>query len=181
MSIYSFQVNSIQGKSVGLSDFHGKVLLIVNTASQCGYARQFAGLQELYAKYREKGFEILAFPCNQFNGKEPGSNPEIQEICTRELGVTFPVFEKIDVRGISAHPLFQYLVQQAPFRGFDLRTESGQWMESFLLEKYPDIYAGDGIKWNFTKFLIDRDGTVKGRYETPIEPSDLELEIQLLI
>lgn len=181
MSIHSFQVQTSQGKPVELSVYRGKVLLIVNTASKCSYSRHFAGLQELYAKYRENGFEILAFPCNQFNGKEPGSNPEIQETCAREFGITFPVFEKTDVRGSSAHPLFQYLTDQVPFGGFDLQSENGRWMQSFLQEKYPDIYAGDGIKWNFTKFLIGRDGTVKGRYETPIEPAQIETDIHLLL
>ncbi|MFB5760224.1 glutathione peroxidase [Paenibacillus medicaginis] len=181
MSVYDFQVNSIDGKPVKLSVYQGKVLLIVNTASKCGYSRQFAGLQELYESYQDQGFEILGFPCNQFNEKEPGTNPEVAEFCKSSFGVTFPLFEKLDVRGPSAHPLFQYLAGQAPFQGFDTQTSNGRWMKDFLQEKYPDVYAGDGIKWNFSKFLIGRDGRVFGRYETTIEPFELESDIKSLL
>lgn len=174
MSIYDFEVRTINGNSIELSSYHGKVLLIVNTASRCSYSRQFTGLQKLYESYYEQGFEILAFPCNQFNEKEPGSSREVQEFCEASFGVTFPLFDKIEVRGPSAHPLFQYLTHQAPFQGYDTQTSSGQWMQNFLQEKHPEIYAGDGIKWNFTKFLIDRSGQVKSRFETPTEPSDIE-------
>ncbi|WP_028550238.1 glutathione peroxidase [Paenibacillus sp. UNC451MF] len=181
MSIYDFQVNSIEGNVVELSKYVGKVLLIVNTASRCSYSRQFAGLQNLYEAYQEKGLEILGFPCNQYNNKEPGSNFEIQKYCESNFRVTFPLFEKMEVRGPSAHPLFQYLTQQAPFQGYDTQISAGQWMRDFLLEKYPDLYAGDGIKWNFTKFLIDRNGHVHGRYETTKEISDLESDLKSLL
>ncbi|NGM83135.1 glutathione peroxidase [Paenibacillus sp. 7124] len=181
MSIYDFQVNSINGKLFELSAYRGKVLLIVNTASRCSYSRQFAGLQRLYESHREQGFEILGFPCNQFNEKEQGSNSEVQEFCESSFGVTFPLFEKIEVRGLSAHPIFQYLTQQAPFYGFDTQTSEGQWMQDFLQEKHPEIYAGDGIKWNFSKFLIDRNGYVKARFETTTEPVDLEPVIESLL
>ncbi|SEC76244.1 glutathione peroxidase [Paenibacillus sp. GP183] len=181
MSIYDFQVTSINGKPVELSAYQGKVLLIINTASRCSYSRQFAGLQKLYESHHEQGFEILGFPCNQFNEKEPGSNSEVQEYCEINFGVTFPLFEKIEVRGPSAHPLFQYLMQQAPFQGFDTQTLDGQRMHDFLQEKYPEIYAGDGIKWNFSKFLIDRDGHVKARFETTTEPLDIEPAIESLL
>jgi glutathione peroxidase len=181
MSIYDFQVNSINGKPVELSAYRGKVLLIVNTASRCSYSRQFAGIQKLYESHHEQGFEILGFPCNQFNEKEPGSNSEVQEYCESNFGVTFPLFEKMEVRGPSAHPLFQYLTQQAPFQGFDTRTSDGQRMHDFLQEKYPEISAGDGIKWNFSKFLIDRDGHVKARFETTMEPLDIEPAIESLL
>lgn len=180
MSIYDFEATLINGKKINLSDYSGKVLLIVNTASQCSFSRQFAELQKLYENRREQGFEILAFPSNQFNGKEPGSNSEIQAYCEINQGLTFPLFEKTDVRGLALHPLFQYLTQQAPFQGFD-QTKDGQWMEAFLQEKYPEIYAGDGIKWNFSKFLIDRDGYVKGRFESTKEPFDIDSAIQSLL
>lgn len=108
MSIYNFQVNTIDGQLVKLSAYQGKVLLIVNTASKCSYSRQFADLQNIYDIYREKGLEILGFPCNQFNDKEPGNNAEVQQFCRSAFGVTFPLFEKIEVRGRNAHPLFQY-------------------------------------------------------------------------
>ncbi|UUZ97298.1 glutathione peroxidase [Paenibacillus sp. P25] len=172
---------SAAGKPAELSDYRGKVLLIVNTASRCSYSRQFAGLQQLYDKYGRQGLEILGFPCNQFNGKEPGSSEEVQAYCEGQFGVTFPLFEKIEVIGASAHPLFVYLTELAPFRGFDNGTAEGQWMQDFLKEKYPQIYDGDGVKWNFTKFLIGRDGQVKDRFETTIEPKDMEPAILSLL
>ncbi|AZN40058.1 glutathione peroxidase [Paenibacillus albus] len=181
MSIYDFQVNAINGSSINLSEYQGKVLLLVNTASKCAYSRQFAGLMQLYEQYKHRGFEVLAFPCNQFNAKEPGSNEEVREFCEGHFGVTFPMFEKIEVRGGQAHPLFQYLTEQAPFQGFDPRTPDGMKMESFVREKYPDIYAGNGIKWNFTKFLITSDGQLHGRYEPTTEPHELEAIIQTLL
>lgn len=181
MSIYHYQVNTIDGSSVPLSAYQGKILVIVNTASQCSYSRQFPDLQQLYDSYREQGLEILAFPCNQFNDKEPGSNAEVEQYCRGTFGVTFPLFEKIEVRGQSAHPLFQYLTQQAPFQGFDLQTSNGQWMDNFLQNKYPDIYAGDGVKWNFSKFVIDRHGHVQARFETTMEIMDIEPVIQSLL
>ncbi|MCC8435887.1 glutathione peroxidase [Brevibacillus sp. M2.1A] len=181
MSIYDFQVTSINGKLVELSAYRGKVLLIVNTASRCSYSRQFAGLQKLYESYHEQGFEILGFPCNQFNEKEPGNNSEVREYCESNFGVTFPLFEKMEVRGQTAHPLFQFLTEQAPFQGFDTQTSDGQWMQSFLQEKYPDIYAGVEIKWNFTKFLIERNGHVYGRYKTTTEPLEIVPVIKSLL
>jgi glutathione peroxidase len=181
MSIYDFQATSINGNSIKLSDYRGKVLLIVNLASKCSFSRQFADLQRLYESRREQGFEILGFPCNQFNEKEPGSNAEVQGFCEINYGVTFSLFEKTDVRGTSPHPLFQYLTQQAPFKGFDTQTKDGQWMKDFLMEKYPEIYAGDGIKWNFSKFLIDRDGHVKERFEATTEPFDINPAIESLL
>ncbi|RAR41904.1 glutathione peroxidase [Paenibacillus sp. MDMC362] len=181
MSIYQFQAKSILGQPLELSAYRNKVLLIVNTASRCAYSRQFADLEQLYEQYREEGFEVLGFPCNQFNEKEPGSSVEIQRFCEGHFGVTFTLFEKVDVRGASAHPLFSYLTHQAPFQGFDTQTSSGQWMQDFLLDKYPEIYAGNGIKWNFTKFLIDRNGKVAGRYETVTEPREIEPIIESLL
>jgi glutathione peroxidase len=181
MSIYDFQATSIIGKPIKLSDYRGKVLLIVNTASQCSYSRQFADLQKLYNKRRDQGFEILGFPCNQFNEKEPGSNLEVQQWCELNYGVSFTMFEKTVVRGPSAHPLFHYLTQQAAFKGFDTDTSDGQWMQDFLLEKHPEIYDGDGIKWNFSKFLIDRDGYVKARFESTTAPLDIETDVDALL
>ncbi|OME38073.1 glutathione peroxidase [Paenibacillus odorifer] len=181
MSIYDFQAKSIHGEPVELSIYRGKVLLILNTASRCSYSRQLPDLQKLYEIHHEQGFEILGFPCNQFNEKEPESNSDVHEYCESNFGVKFPLFEKVEVRGPSAHPLFQYLTQQAPFQGFDTETSGGKWMQDFLQEKYPDIYAGDGVKWNFSKFLIDRNGHVYGRYETMTEPFDIEPFIESLL
>lgn len=181
MSIYDTQVNTINGSLIKLSNYRGKVLLIVNTASRCSYSRQFADFQKLYENHNKQGFEILGFPCNQFNEKEPGSNLEVKEYCESNFGVTFPLFEKMEVRGKKAHPLFQFLTEQAPFRGFNTQTSDGQKMQNFLQEKYPDIFDGDGIKWNFTKFLVDKNGQVCGRYETTTEPFELEPIIKSLL
>jgi Glutathione peroxidase len=181
MSIFEFKADSIDGQPADLSVYRGKALLVVNTASQCAYSRQFAGLQKLYEAYRDQGFEILAFPCNQFNGKEPEDNPEVKRVCQDERGVTFPLFAKVDVRGESAHPLFSYMVRQAPFQGFDTATPDGERMDRFVRENYPEVYAGDGVKWNFTKFLIDRSGQVHARYETTVEPSDIEQTVRELL
>ncbi|MBD3921153.1 glutathione peroxidase [Paenibacillus sp. PR3] len=181
MSVYDYPINTIDGTSLDWSRFKNQVLLIVNTASKCGYSRQFAGLQQLYVDYREQGFTVLGFPCNQFNSKEPGDHNEINAYCEQNFGVTFPLSEKIEVRGSSAHPLFQYLTETAPFQGFDLGTQGGEWMNHFLQEKYPDILEGCGIKWNFTKFLIDRSGQVFRRYEPTIEPAEIEADLQRLL
>lgn len=181
LSIYDFQVNTINGSLSDLSIYRGKVLLVVNTASRCSYSSQFAGLEKLYESHNKRGFEILGFPCNQFNDKEPGSNSEVKEYCESNFGVTFPLFEKMEVRGQNTHPLFQFLTEQAPFQGFNTQTSDGQKMQNFLQEKYPDLYAGDGIKWNFTKFLIDQNGQLRGRYETTTEPFEIEPIINSLL
>lgn len=152
MSIYDFQVTKIGGETIDLSVYLGKVLLIVNTASKCSYSRQFADLQKLYDNHREQGFEILGFPCNQFNEKEPGSNSEVQEYCTGHFGVTFPLFEKVEVRGQNPHPLFEFLTNQAPFQGFDTQTVNGQWMQNFLQKSiltYTQGMGSSGISQNF--------------------------------
>ncbi|MNK45256.1 Hydroperoxy fatty acid reductase gpx1 [compost metagenome] len=181
MSIYDFQATSIGGETIPLSRYSGRVLLIVNTASRCSYSRQFADLQKLYERRQGQGFEILGFPCNQFNEKEPGSSTEILEACKTDHGVTFPLFEKTEVRGPSAHPLFEYLTQQAPFQGFDIQTKEGKWMDDFLRDKHPYIHAGNGVKWNFSKFLIDRRGQVTGRFESTVEPMDIDPVIESLL
>ncbi|MCG7378859.1 glutathione peroxidase [Paenibacillus sp. ACRSA] len=181
MAFYDMEINRIDGKPADLAIYRGKVLLVVNTASKCSYSRQFTTLQELYDKYRSDGLEILGFPCNQFNDKEPGENTEVKTYCEDEFKITFPLFEKIEARGQNTHPIFQFLTEQAPFQGFDTEEVNGQWMKNFLIEKYPDIYEGDGIKWNFTKFLIDRNGDVRRRFEPSTEPTELEGIIQALL
>ncbi|MDR6724440.1 glutathione peroxidase [Paenibacillus amylolyticus] len=181
MSFYDMKIHTIDGTPADLARFRGKVLLVVNTASKCSYSRQFTTLQQLYEKYHHDGLEILAFPCNQFNEKEPGDNSEVKAYCENLFKLTFPLFEKIEVRGQNVHPIYQFLTAQAPFQGFDTETASGEWMKNFLNENYPDIYMGDGIKWNFTKFLIDRNGQVHGRYETTTEPLEIEPIIKSLL
>ncbi|GGM34077.1 glutathione peroxidase [Paraliobacillus quinghaiensis] len=157
MTVYSYKVQTIAGEDKSLSDYQGKVLLIVNTASKCGLTPQYEGLQKLYDKYNEDGFEILGFPSNQFMNQEPGTDDDIQEFCQLNYGVTFPMFSKIDVNGKSAHPLFRYLTKEAP----GMLT--------------------DQVKWNFTKFLVDKDGKVIKRFAPKTAPEEIEEEIKALL
>lgn len=154
-SIYEFNAKSIDGKDVSLSEYKGKVLLIVNVASKCGFTPQYEGLEKLYKKYKDKGLVILGFPCNQFGKQEHGTEQEIAEFCKVNYGVTFPMFAKIDVNGENAHPLYKY-----------------------LKEKAPGILSTQDIKWNFTKFLVDREGNVVTRYAPATTPETIEKEIQ---
>ncbi len=182
MSVYSFTAETATGETVSLDTYKGKVLLIVNTASECRFTPQLEDLQKLYEKYSPYGFEILGFPCNQFDNQEPGTNDEVVRFCRANYGVRFPVFAKIEVNGENAHPLFQYLKKAAPFRGFDETNPVAQLMKKIVMDKYPEYYMGDQIKWNFTKFLIDRQGRVVRRYEPYEEPLDFEKDIaQMLI
>jgi len=181
MKIYHYDVMKANGDIVSLSEYKEKVLLIVNTASKCGFTPQFEDLQKLYEQYQDQGLEILAFPCNQFNGQEPGTSEEAGEFCKINYGVTFPVFNKIDVNGTKAHPLFRFLKNAAPFQGFDEQNINEKFLKMMLSEKYPEWLSGDEIKWNFTKFLIDANGTVFKRYESPTEPLQLKDEIEKLL
>ncbi|QQZ07626.1 glutathione peroxidase [Heyndrickxia vini] len=158
MDIYQFSAQLINGEEKKLSDYKGKVLLIVNTASKCGFTKQFAQLQDLYQKYEKEGLEILGFPCNQFRNQDPGSNQEIAEFCSLNYNVSFPMFEKVDVNGEHAHPIFQYLTSQAP-----------------------GMLGTKKIKWNFTKFLIDRQGKVVNRFGSATEPEKMENDIKKLL
>lgn len=174
MSVYDYKVKDIKGNEISLSEYSGKLLLIVNTASKCGFTPQYDGLEKLYQKYKEQGLVILGFPSNQFLAQEPGDNEEISSFCKLNYGVTFPLFSKIDVRGENTYPLFQFLSEAAPFKGFELNKEMGRKIESVVKEYYPENLEGNGVKWNFTKFLIARDGTVKGRYEPTVTPEELD-------
>jgi len=157
MNIYDFKVRSAKGVEVPMTDFKGKVLLIVNTATGCGFTPQYEGLQKLYDKYKGKGLEILDFPCNQFGHQAPGTEEEIQEFCTLKYKTTFPLFAKIDVNGKDAEPLFEYLKRQ----------KGG--------------FMGDDIKWNFTKFLVSREGEVVERYAPVTKPEKIEDDILKLL
>lgn len=181
MSIYDFKVKTNKGEEKSLADYKGKVLVIVNTASKCGFTPQFKELQELYTKYREQGLEILGFPCNQFAEQEPGSNDEVQQFCRLNYGVTFQIFEKGDVRGESAQPLFQYLTKEKGFRGFDPAHPLSEVLTKALQDNFPEYLEGDSIKWNFTKFLVDREGSVVERFEPTTAPSDMAAEIEKLL
>lgn len=154
-AIYDFEVKTIDGKTTTLAQYEGKVMLIVNVASRCGFTPQYDGLEALYEKYKERGLVVLGFPCNQFGSQEPGTELEIQNFCTVNFGVTFPMFAKIDVNGEHTHPLYAYLKSQQP--GF-LGSES--------------------IKWNFTKFLVDQEGKVIARYASATEPKSIAKDIE---
>jgi glutathione peroxidase len=151
-SVHEFTVKDIDGKQVDLSQYKGKVLLIVNSASKCGYTKQYTELEKIYGQYKAQGFEVLAFPANEFKGQEPGSNAEIKEFCTSQYNTTFPLFSKIVVKGEGQAPLYQYLTS----------TDANQ------------KTAGE-IKWNFTKFLVGKDGKVVARYEPKVKPDDKEV------
>ncbi|BFH60859.1 MULTISPECIES: glutathione peroxidase [Paenibacillus] len=181
MSVYSFKAKNIRGKEESLSQYEGNVLLIVNTASECGFTAQYSDLQKLYEKYKDRGFTILGFPCNQFGGQEPGSNEDVNTFCQINYGVTFPLFEKTDVRGEGKHPLFAYLSEQAPFKGFDPSNSEAKMLSAFIEKEQPELMEGNDIKWNFTKFLIDRKGNVVNRFESPVGPLELEPAVESLL
>jgi glutathione peroxidase len=155
MTVYDFKARTIDGQDVSLDEYRGKVLLIVNVASRCGFTPQYRGLEELYERFRDRGFEVLGFPCNQFRNQEPGSEAEIKDFCDLQFGVRFPLFAKIEVNGPGAHPLYEYLKKSKP--GF-LGTRR--------------------IKWNFTKFLIDGQGNPVRRYSPQTSPGAIEKDIQ---
>ncbi|MNC03964.1 Hydroperoxy fatty acid reductase gpx1 [compost metagenome] len=181
MSVYQYNARSIRGKETSLEQYKDKVLLIVNTASKCGFTPQYSDLQKLYEKYQDQGLQILGFPSNQFGEQEPGSNEEVNVFCQINYGVSFPLFEKVDVKGEHTHPLFTYLTEQAGFEGFDVADSNGKLLHTMLQERDPSALANDEIKWNFTKFLIDRQGNVVKRYESPVDPMDLEPAIRQLL
>jgi glutathione peroxidase len=157
-TVFDFTAKSLAGEETALSTYRGQVLLIVNTASQCGFTPQYAGLEALYKKLHPKGLTILGFPCNQFGAQEPGSDAEIGAFCEKNYGVSFPMFAKIDVNGDNAHPLYKFLKSEK--RG---------------------ILFTEAIKWNFTKFLVGRDGKVLARYAPNVKPEDLEEPIRKLL
>ena len=154
MSIYEFEVKTISGETITMDAFKDKVLLIVNVASKCGFTEQYAGLESLYQKYKDKGLVVLGFPCNQFMNQEPLSEDEIKSFCSLTYGVTFPMFAKIDVNGENAHPLYKY-----------------------LKESKKGLLGSEAIKWNFTKFLVDQNGTVINRFAPATKPETLEVDI----
>lgn len=181
MGVYDFKVKTNRGEEKELADYKGQVLLIVNTASKCGFTPQYTELQELYMKYKDQGLTILGFPSNQFAEQEPGSDQEIQEFCRVNYGVTFPLFAKGDVRGENAQPLFKYLVGQKGFLGFDEKHPNAQGLMKALKERFPEFLGGDSVKWNFTKFLVNRQGEVVGRYEPTTKPLSMMGDIEKLL
>ncbi len=172
-TLYDFSARSNKGAEVHFSDYKGKVVLIVNTASKCGFTPQYDGLEALWQKYRDKGLVIIGFPCDQFGHQEPGSNEEIAEFCRLNHGVTFPLMEKIEVNGEGAAPIYQWLTAEKAFGGFGDGPMAAM-MDKFLSEADPDYASKPGIKWNFTKFLIDREGKVVARFEPTFTPEQLD-------
>ncbi|WP_017813993.1 MULTISPECIES: glutathione peroxidase [Paenibacillus] len=181
MSVYQFAATNMAGKEVSLEEYRDQVILVVNTASQCGFTFQFEDLQKLYDRYKDRGFIVLGFPSNQFADQEPDGNERIQAFCMLNYGVTFPMFQKVDVRDQYAHPLFTYLADSKPFEGFDMRHSVARILLPLLHERHPEYMPGDSIKWNFTKFLIDRSGEVVKRFEPTTDPYDLEEDIEALL
>jgi glutathione peroxidase len=177
--IYDITVKDMDGSDVSLANYKGKVLLIVNVASKCGLTPQYEGLEALYQKYKDQGLEILAFPCNQFLGQEPGTNDEIQSFCSLNYNVTFPLFDKIDVNGEAESPLYTYLKKQAPFKGYPEGTEEFATMLDEIHQKTGTGFdQGDAIRWNFGKFLVSKDGKTILRFEPMVTPDMMEGAIQ---
>lgn len=181
MNIYDLSVKKINGEEQAIGDFKGKVVLIVNTASKCGFTPQFEGLEKLYQDYRDKGLMVLGFPCNQFAGQDPGTNEEIGEFCKLNYGVTFPMMAKIEVNGDGADPLYQYLKAQKGFAGFDMEHPIGPKLDEILSAENADYAQDSSIKWNFTKFLVDKDGTIVERFEPTTTPEQLAKHIEKLL
>lgn len=157
-SIYDFSVRDIKGNEASMADYKGKVLLIVNTASKCGFTPQFEGLQALHEELGDRGFEVLGFPCNQFMNQDPANEDAISQFCSLNYGVSFPMFAKVDVNGDGAHPLFQFLKREAK-----------------------GLMGSEKVKWNFTKFLVNRDGQVIRRYAPTAKPADIRADIEELL
>lgn len=176
-SIYDYTVKDDAGKDVSLSTYKGKVLLIVNTATKCGFTPQYKDLQALYEKYRTQGLEILDFPCNQFGSQAPGTIQEIHQFCTANFAIQFPQFDKIDVNGPNESPLYTYLKSQKGFGGFDLNDQTGSKLDKMFSKNDPDYAKNPSIKWNFTKFLVSRDGKVLKRYEPSDKMANVEADV----
>ena len=179
-TVYDFTVKDRKGNDVSLSEYKGKVLLIVNTATGCGFTPHYEPLEAMYKELQEKGLEILDFPCNQFANQAPGSEDEIHEFCTVKFGADFPQFKKLDVNGETADPLFAYLATEKPFQGF------GKGLKSMALNKFADMnnkQYGDKayIKWNFTKFLVDREGKVVARFEPTTDMKDVRAAVEAIL
>jgi glutathione peroxidase-family protein len=176
-SVYDFKVKDDLGQEVSLADYKGKVLLIVNTATRCGFTPQYKELEALYEKYRSEGLEILDFPCNQFGQQAPGTIQEIHQFCSANFDIQFPQFDKIEVNGANAHPLYTWLKAQKGFGGFDVNDQRGKMMDGMLRKQDADYDKKSDIKWNFTKFLVSRDGRVLKRYEPTDQMTDIEADI----
>ncbi len=181
MNIYDFKAIKANGEEVSLSEFKNKVLLIINSATECGFTPQYDNLQDLYEKYGHQDFLILDFPCNQFGKQAPGSNDEIATFCQSRYGVKFPIFSKIEVNGDGADPIFKYLKSEKGFKGFDSEHPLSSILTSMMERENPDYASSPDIKWNFTKFLIDRNGNVVERFEPTTDMFVVEEKVKALL
>lgn len=180
MSFFDYRLHTLEGSEVSLSDYEGKVAVVVNVASKCGFTYQYEGLEKLYEQYKDKGVVVLGFPCNQFMEQEPGDNEEIRTFCTLNYGVTFPLFEKIDVRGETAHPLYKWLTGQKKYEGMTGAKAEG--LLGHLAKHFPPTYMQDDeVKWNFTKFVIGRNGEVLKRFEPSAEVEDVAAYLDTVV
>jgi len=177
MSVHDFAVKAVDGSTQALSDYSGNVLLLVNVASKCGFTPQYEGLEALHRDAADRGLRVLGFPCNQFGDQEPGSDADIQQFCSTTYNVTFPVFSKIDVNGPGADPLYAYLRAEAPG---EFGPENGM-LYQHIQKLRPEVIGTDEVKWNFTKFLVDRDGAVVRRYESTATPEEIRADLDALL
>ena len=180
-NVYQFCVKGENGQNVSLEKYAGKALLIVNTATKCGFTPQYEELESLYQDYKDKGFEILDFPCNQFGEQAPGSYEEIHAFCTGKYNISFPQFEKIDVNGENADPLFVYLKSQKGFQGFNTKDRIGKFLDNRFRKQDPNYDQNPDIKWNFTKFLVDKEGKVVERFEPTATAADIEAKLKEIL
>lgn len=180
-NVHDFTVKDSKGNDVALSDYKGKVLLIVNTATKCGFTPQYEELEALYKNYKDKGLEILDFPCNQFGNQAPGTEEEIHSFCSLNFGTEFPQFKKIEVNGENESPLFAFLKKEKGFEGFNLEHPIGKILDEMLSKADPDYAKSADIKWNFTKFLVDGEGKVLKRYEPTHDIKLIEQDIVELL
>ncbi|MCM1104738.1 MAG: glutathione peroxidase [Clostridium sp.] len=181
MNIYDFKMEDAHGEERALADYAGKVVLIINSATECGFTPQYDDLQDLFEKYESSGLVILDFPCNQFGHQAPGSNEEIVSFCDSRYGITFPIFSKIEVNGDNEAPLYTYLKSKKGFAGFDPEHPLTPMLESVLERTDPGYAQKSDIKWNFTKFLIDREGVVVARFEPTADMAEVEEKIAALL
>ena len=179
--IYDFKALTSKGQELDFAQFEGKVLLIVNTASKCGFTPQFEGLEKLNEQYKDKGLVVIGFPCNQFAEQDPGTDDEISQFCQLNYGVTFQIMKKIDVNGPNEHPIFTYLKSQAGFAGFNPAHPIAKILDELLSKANPDYAKTPDIKWNFTKFLISMDGSKVQRFEPTSTPEEIAASIEALL
>lgn len=180
MNIYDFKVKAQDGSEVSLSDYRGKTLLVVNTATGCGFTPQYDELQEIYDEFKNDGFEILDFPCNQFGEQAPGSDEEIYSFCSSRYGITFPQFSKVEVNGDNAIPLYRWLAENSTFEGFD-KNPMGLMLAGVVKKQDKDYKKSNTIKWNFTKFLINKNGEVVARFEPTTALKKVKAKIQEIL